>query len=106
MVRSIDNQGIVQLPELLKFGDQTSDSPVRILDGCGIDGSWIVKGPIARHNLIRSRNWIVGFLEPDIEEKRGLFISFFLKPRDRLVGENLTGIPFQLSYSLPIAVKV
>ena len=106
VVRGVDDQGVVELADLLESRDQAGNGAVGVVDGSGVDRGGIVELAVLRDDFGRGGDRRMGFVEPDVEEERPPGRPPGVEPRDRVVDNDLGGIAFGLADSRAISNEV
>ena len=106
VVGGVDNDGVVELAECFKPGDQSSDGPVGVVDGAVVNRGLIVEGAVLGNDLVGRRDHGVGFVEPEIEKEGFVGVTLFIEPGEGLVDDDLAGVAFHRANRFTVTQKV
>ena len=93
-------------PSFSSLGDESSDGPVRVVDGAVVDGGLIVERAIPGNDLVGGRDRGVGLVEPEIDKEGFFVVVLFIEPGEGFIDDDLAGVAFHLSNAFAIAQKL
>ena len=106
VVRRINDQRVLRRIDFIQFRQQPRDGTVCVVDRPGVNRCRIIHLAILGDNVIRRRDRRMRLVEPDVEKERRARVTLFVQPRDRVVNDNLAGIPFNPADRLTVAEEV
>ena len=106
VVGGVDNDRVVEFAELFEPGNESPDSAIRIIDGAAVDGFPFVEPAILGNDLVRRRDRVVGFVEPEIEKEGLVAVALLIEPCESLIDDDLTGIAFDGPNAFSVAQEV
>ena len=106
VVGRVDDDGVVELAEFFEPGNKSSDGPIRIVDGATVNCFSFVECAILGNDLVRRRDRVMGFVEPEIEKEGFIDIALLIEPGESLVDNDLARITFDLADARSVAHEV